>query len=264
MLSPYIGPMAGVDVASGTLGADVAGRATAGQLDSEVTVVVRELRFTDRSDATPDQIAAEIGVPLSTMIELLEDPDGTIDLTVPIAGDIDSPEFDYSKVIWSAIVRVLRAAIVAPFKLVSASISLIGAASKTGSDDGGGMATEQVPALAPVSFQPGEKTLTFDARSAVAGFQQLLEQRPKMSLKLCGMAVAKDLEARAGQIDEAQREKEVSRLTPQLRLLAQERMLEVGRELTGKSKVDAARVRLCEAPRVDLSDAGEPRVEVTF
>ena len=128
----------------------------------KIPAKVIDLGFADRPEAGSDRISRSVGVPLSTIIDLLQDADGSIDFNLPFEGDLLSPEFDYSDMIWSGIFRVLRALIVSPLKLISASIDL---ASATGSRDAGtAAAATTAPALASLTFPPGEVTLAAELR----------------------------------------------------------------------------------------------------
>ena len=186
-VNPYAGPAIGLDIVDGKLIANAEARADAGQLKGEIRAKVIDLGFADRPEAGSDRISRSVGVPLSTIIDLLQDADGSIDLTLPFEGDLLSPEFDYSDMIWSGVFRVLRALIRAPFKLISASASLLTA---TGDAAGAEADTKAgaAPQLAPIPFAPAQETLGPEGRSAVAALQQVLQARPKLRLRLCGVA----------------------------------------------------------------------------
>ena len=146
-VNPYVGPEVGLDIVEGNLIADAEARADAGQLKGEIRAKVIDLGFADRPEAGSDRISQSLGVPLSTIVDLLQDADGSIDFNLPFEGDLLSPEFDYSDMIWSGIFRVLRALITHPFKLISASIDLMSA-----TNEGGKAAA---PGPTPIPFAPG-------------------------------------------------------------------------------------------------------------
>ena len=145
-VNPYVGPEVGLDIVEGNLIADAEARADAGQLKGEIRAKVIDLGFADRPEAGSDRISQSVGVPLSTIIDLLQDADGSIDINLPFEGDLLSPEFDYSDMIWSGIFRVLRALITQPFKLISASIDLMSATNEGGKAAAPGPTTDPVRA----------------------------------------------------------------------------------------------------------------------
>lgn len=262
-INPYVAPHIGLDLIQGQLIADAEAKAAAGQLKGELRTTVSGVRFADRPEAGSDRISKSVGVPLSTIVSLLEDSDGTIDITLPVEGDLLSPEFDYSDAIWSGLYRVLRALITSPFKLVSASVALV-----SGMDSGSGLGETTVaatgPALAPLTFAPGETVIAGASRDGVVGLRQLLKDRPRMHLSLCGVATAQDLEPLLADVAEQDRAAATAHAQAELKDLARQRMTEVRNALTEGSGVDRGRVPVCPEPRVMTADLGAPRVELGF
>ena len=127
-LSPYLGPRLGLDFRRGNLSADAVVAATAGQLDGTLRARMTDVRVADRPAAGADEITRSIGVPLSTLIRLLEDRDGGIRVSLPIEGDLASPDVNYRRAIWSLLPRVVRAFFRSPVGFVSSATSLAQAA----------------------------------------------------------------------------------------------------------------------------------------
>lgn len=261
-VNPYVGPEVGLDIIEGNLIANGEARADAGQLKGEIRAKVIDLGFADRPEAGSDRISRSVGVPLSTIIDLLQDADGSIDFKLPFEGDLLSPEFDYSDMIWSGIFRAQRALIVSPFKLISASIDLMSATD--GGDGGTATAATTAPALAPLTFPPGEAALAGGTRDAAVGLRQVLQDRPKMQLSLCGVATANDLDLMIAGVPEAGRAAAAEQATAKLQELARLRTKQVQDTLTEGGEVERARLRVCPQPRVDVADRGPPRVELGF
>lgn len=260
-VNPYLAPQVGLDITAGKLIFDAEGKAEGGQLTGELRPTVAGLRFADRTGAGSDQVSRSIGMPLSTIIGLLEDADGTIALTLPVEGDLLSPDFDYSSVMWSGLYRVLRALITSPFKLVSASVSLL-----TAGDGGAGEAAAAgSPMLTPLAFAPGETGLSSSAHEAIVGLRQMLKDRPRMRLTLCGVATSQDLDQLIGNVRGREREVATAKALPRLPELARARMIQVRDALTEGGGADRrGQVPVCPEPRVAPSDPGVPRVELGF
>lgn len=126
--SPYFGPATGIDVVGGEFSIGAAATVTAGDLDGRVRVRLEGVRMADR----PPTIRP-VGEPISTLIRLIEDSDGSIEVTMPVSGTVAAPQFGYWGAAWALLPRVLRAFVLAPGTFVSATWSLLAA---TGEDDG--------------------------------------------------------------------------------------------------------------------------------
>ena len=255
-VNPYVGPELGLDIVEGNLIADAEARADAGQLKGEIRAKVIDLGFADRPEAGSDRISQSVGVPLSTIIDLLQDADGSIDINLPFEGDLLSPEFDYSDMIWSGIFRVLRALVTHPFKLISASIDLMSA-----TNDGGEAAA---PGPTPIPFAPGAATLESDSRSTLLGMQQILRDRPKMRLRLCGVATDADKVALGSPIPTGSSPEAEAAARAPLEDLARKRMAAVQEALMEGAGIERSRLPLCAEPRIASVESGPPRVEVGF
>ena len=123
-LSPYLGSQLGLDFLRGTLSVDAVAAATAGQLDGTARVRMTDVRVADRPGTDTDEITRSIGVPLSTLIRLMEDRDGGIRVNLPIEGNLASPEVNYRRAIWNLLPRVLRAFVRSPVGFVSSARAL--------------------------------------------------------------------------------------------------------------------------------------------
>lgn len=126
---PYLGPKIGLDVFRGTLtlGADAA--VADGQLDAEVRTRLTGVRLRDRQTAESAATSRALGIPLSTLIRLIEDRDGAIDVTVPLRGDLLSPDVRYGPAVWSLLPHVLRALVTSPVQFISSAVEVIQATS---------------------------------------------------------------------------------------------------------------------------------------
>ena len=254
-VSPYVGPEIGLDLVGGTIDVDARAGAKTARLEGELKATVKDAAFADRPGAGGDAISRSIGLPLNAIVDLLEDPDGTIDVVIPFEGDLASPDFDLSQVMWTGFVRVLRALVTAPFKLVSASVSLL-----SGSDQSGGAAEsgKAVFTIEPIPFPAGSAALDAGAPPRIKSLVQVLKDRPRLHLKICGIAAQADLGAKPAP------QAPTPEQTAALARLAAGRMDAVARELTAAGGIASERIERCPAPVVDPSDTGGPRVAVRF
>ncbi|MBX3516558.1 MAG: DUF748 domain-containing protein [Rhodospirillales bacterium] len=127
-LSPYLGPQLGLDFQRGNLTVDADVAAATGRLDGTLRARMTDVRMADRPGAGSDEVARAIGVPLSTLIRLMEDRDGGITISLPIAGELPSPEINTRQAVWSLLPTIARAFFRSPVRFVSSATSLARAA----------------------------------------------------------------------------------------------------------------------------------------
>ncbi len=110
-LTPYTAQFAGYAVKEGQLDLDVHYRIQNRQLVGDHRLVASNLIVGDKVEGGTDA-----GLPIRLAVALLKDKDGRIDLQVPIEGNVDAPEFAYSKIMWQAVKKILVNIAAAPFR----------------------------------------------------------------------------------------------------------------------------------------------------
>jgi hypothetical protein len=109
-----------------------------------------------------------INLPLDLAIALLTDSNGKIDLSVPVRGNVDNPEFAYGQLVWQAIRTVLTNIVTAPFRALASLF--------------GGNA-EKVDAI---GFEAGRALLAPPEREKLTRVAGVLKQRPQLRLVIEG------------------------------------------------------------------------------
>ncbi|MFO1119262.1 MAG: DUF748 domain-containing protein [Rhodospirillales bacterium] len=251
-LSVYAAKAIGLNVESGRLSLDVSASANEGNLKGLLDLTLRDLGFSPLSAADAERLSAAVGVPIETIVGLLQDDQGRIRLSLPIAGNLASPSFDPTDAIRQALTGALQAAVLAPFQLAFAPVALIAKAA------GGGPMTMQ-----PIPFAPGSAELDGAAQDMAAALVRVLQEREKLNIKVCGRATASDLTA-ALRADGAPaegpgRDAAVERLAPQLWSLAGERTARTRDALITQGGAKARQVGECRI-QYDPTDTGPPRV----
>lgn len=163
LLSPYSATFAGRRIASGTLSLDLHYKLNDGQLLGENRVLMEKFTLGERVESP-----SAVSLPLDLAIALLTDADGKIDLSVPVRGNVDQPEFSYGPLIWQAIRTALTNIVTAPFRALA---SLFGGT------------TEKVDAIA---FEAGRAQLAPPEREKLTRVIAVLKQRPKLRLVVEG------------------------------------------------------------------------------
>ena len=108
---------------------------------------------------------AEFNVPLKTALYVVKDKNGKIDIDLPVAGNINSPEFSYKKIIVKTLVNFLVKVGQAPFKALS---GLFGGREN----------------IDEVAFDPTVNTLSAENYSQLNEIAKMMEQRPELKATL--------------------------------------------------------------------------------
>ena len=252
-LSPYASRAVGVTLESGNLQAEATAKATAGQLQGVIDIKVADLAV-GSANSRQSGASSIVGVPVDTVIGLLQDNDGRIRLTVPFAGDLTSPAFDFSNAIDKALSGALQAAVTAPFRLAYLPVDLIV-----------GMTQSGPPTLKPIPFTAGEATVGVEGERVLEALALVLEQRPSLRIKVCGRATQLDREALLASEDFSVSESlppgQLERLEGELGALAYDRTLAVRSALIREHGIKGRQVQECRAS-YDAGDNGPPRVEI--
>lgn len=243
--NPYLDRFTGWTATRGSLTAAASYTLLGTRLDARHDVVVRGLEVA-RSGAR-DEVEQRLGLPLGFLVSLLKDARGEIRLSVPVAGDLSTREFDFREAIWGAVRNLAIRLLALPFSRVG---------SLAFSEDSKVAAV----ALAPVVFEPGTVRLLPAMASHLDRIAAFLRDAPSVALRLAPIFTQADLDAlkqergRAGLAEE---------LPPAaLRDLGTGRLDVVRQSLAERGGVDAGRI-VGSPRRVPLVEAaGAPRVEL--
>jgi outer membrane protein OmpA-like peptidoglycan-associated protein len=162
-LSPYAGRYAGYAIEKGTLSLTVHYKVDKGQLEAQNQIFLDQLTFGDKVDS-PDATR----LPVQLAISLLKNSRGEIDISLPVSGSLDDPQFSVGGIIWKVIANLLTRAITAPFSLLM----------------GGGDSNE----LGTVGFDPGSAELSDNARERLDTLVSKLKDKPSLKLEATGRA----------------------------------------------------------------------------
>jgi len=159
--NPAVMTFAGYQIASGRLSLNLNYKAKDGELNGSNQIIIKKVVL---GDEVPDFAGKKL--PLGLAIALLEDADDTIDVTVKIAGNVDSPAFSASGLVWQAISNVLTNVATAPFRALAAIMGL-------GGEEG-------------VNAVPGEVVFLAVDQDRLERFGEYLITRPNSNLEIIG------------------------------------------------------------------------------
>lgn len=158
--APYSGRFAGYSIRQGKLSVDLNYQVNDRKLAADHKFVIDQLELGDKVDS-PDAVS----LPLKLAIALLKDRNGTIDLDLPVQGDLDDPEFRVGPIVWKVLVNLLTKAVTAPFALL-------------GNLFGGG---EEINLI---EFQPGNAVLDAANQEKLQALAKGLVERPGLQLSV--------------------------------------------------------------------------------
>jgi hypothetical protein len=157
-LNPYAMTFAGWKITDGRLGTELRYLVQDRQLKGDNRMVVDNIQL-------GDEVADYQGMrlPLRLAVAILEDSDGRIDLSLPVAGSLDAPDFSYGHLVWQALRNVLVKVATAPFRALF-----------------GGEGFDEIYADA------GDDRIPPPEREKLHKLAELLAKRPKLKLALGG------------------------------------------------------------------------------
>jgi hypothetical protein len=162
-LSPYSVKYVGYGIEKGKLSMKVKYTIDDRKLTAENNIVLDQLTFGEKIEG-PDAIK----LPVLFAVALLKDRNGVIDVSLPITGSLDDPQFSVAGIVIRIIVNLIVKAVTAPFSL------LAGLA--------GGAGVE----LSYLDFAPGRIALEPDTDKKLQTLAKALTDRPGLKLDLAG------------------------------------------------------------------------------
>jgi uncharacterized protein DUF748 len=161
--SSYSVPFAGRQIATGSLDLELGYRVDQGELLGENRIVLREFELGDKVDHP-----GAMSLPLGLAVALLKDPDGRIDIDLPVRGDVNDPDFSYGGVVWKALGNLIIKIVASPFALLG---NLVGA---------------EANELEYLFFLDGRADLTPPEQYKIQKIAEVMALRPELVLEIPG------------------------------------------------------------------------------
>lgn len=114
--NPYLDKYTAWTATNGTLSVSGSYKLDGAQLETHHDLVVRGLEVVP-IDAR-DEVERRIGLPFGMLVSLLKDSRGEIRLSLPVAGDLSTREFDYHEAIWGAVRNLSIRLLALPFSKI--------------------------------------------------------------------------------------------------------------------------------------------------
>ena len=162
-LTPYTVSFAGRRIDDGRLELDLRYKVDQGKLKGENSIVIDRLTLGDKVD-----YPGAMSLPLGLAVALLKKPDGTIDIDLPVTGDVNEPEFSVAGVVFRAFANLIVKLATSPFRLLG---GLVGADSED---------------FDRIEFTPGTAAFSPPEEEKLAKLGEALALRPGLGVKLPG------------------------------------------------------------------------------
>lgn len=166
-LTPYSGKFAGYRIRKGRLNLDLHYQIDQGQLKADNRLVLEDLQLGEQVDS-PDAVS----LPIRLAVALLKDTKGNIEIELPVAGDLNNPEFSVMPIVWQTLRNLVLRATQAPFKFIAR------------------LAGDSQADLSQLSFAAGSSTLDPTTKQSLGTLAAALQERPQLILEVEGMSAA--------------------------------------------------------------------------
>ena len=163
-MSPYSIKYIGYGIERGELTFKVKYKIENRKLDAQNQIILDQLTFGEKVDSP-----TATKLPVLLAVGLLKDRNGVIDVSLPISGSLDNPEFSVGGIILRIIFNIITRAVSSPFALI-------------GSAFGGGSGAE----LSYIEFDYGRSNLTESAEEKIKTLATAMNNRPALELDISG------------------------------------------------------------------------------
>ncbi|HEY7774722.1 MAG TPA: DUF748 domain-containing protein [Marinagarivorans sp.] len=162
--TPYSVKFAGRKITNGRLDLNLQYAFDQGKMQGKNDLVLKSFDLGESVDHP-----GAMDLPLDLAVALLKDGDGKITLNMPVAGDVNSPEFSVGDIVGQALVKILKSAVTSPFRLLA---GLVGG----NADDFG-----------KVEFSAGRSDITPPEKEKLDSLAKAMLERPALALKVAGI-----------------------------------------------------------------------------
>ena len=249
--SPYTIDAIGTYFPSGRLDLTSSLKIGEGKIDMENKLVFKELEAETVQGELADKLNNQLPVPLDLALTMLRDGAGTIELKIPLKGDLDDMNIGVTDIIITALGKSISVAVV-PY-LAYTTLGPAGALAFLGAKIGSSLLHTDLPSL---EFESGGTVLTEDHSVTLDKVGKIIEKNEE-NYSICAKVSINELnrgDRNKGQnkIPEAARKK--------LFKLGETRSLAVKEYLLSHYEIDEKQLLICN-PGINFKEGDKPRIE---
>jgi hypothetical protein len=189
-VSPYTINAIGTHFPTGILDYSSQLKINDGKIDMENTLVFTDLE----SKAVVGELAAKLDnqlpIPLNLALSMLRDRDGTINLDIPVSGEMSNLHLGLTNIIITALSKGITVA-VAPY-LAYTFLGPLGAVAFVGAEVGESLLHTNLPVL---KFEPGAKVLTAEHKKILNTIGKTIAEDKQSNYSICTRVQHNELSA---------------------------------------------------------------------
>lgn len=252
-LTPYSRDGLGLILKSGSLDMDMRLLSREQRLKGEMDLVLHQ--FEVESARTENSLQNQIPLPLNVALDALRDRDNVIRLKIPVTGDPARPDFDFGDVLRKALTKALgKGALTYLSYTLQPYGTLVTVARYLGEE------ISRVR-LQAVEFEAGMSTLDEEDSKYLDKLARILDERPRLDIRLCGVATRRDLDKLRGTEAASDAPAPTDEENRLLMELAARRASAVKTYLVEHRGVDASRLAGCQ-PHLEMKKKAVPRTDL--
>ncbi|WP_455210235.1 DUF748 domain-containing protein [Kaarinaea lacus] len=248
MFSPYSVSAAGYKVRSGRVNVSLMGEIDDDAVKANTKIVAQRLNLDATSDEARGKSAQKLGIgmPIDAALAMMKDKKGNISIDVPVSGNLQDPNFAFGPAFRGAMTQAIKKASItyAAYALQPYGSILFGAQM---------LNKAMALRLESVRFDAGEDELDDRAKKYLEKIASLMNDRPGISLTLCGNATVSDRNEL--------RSRNVNKLEEELITLAEQRGDNIRNYLISEHGIAADRFFDCQ-PEVTNDKSAQPEVRL--
>ena len=253
--SQYAARFIGYRIDSGQLNIDYGVELKNNKIDANFKTLLEKFEVGDLQDHEQSELNEELGVPLPMALNLLRDSDDNIELEMPIDGDVNSPDVSIASVISTVSVKAIKNAVIyhySPLGMLSLASGVLDLATAL--------------RFEPVKFGVSSVELGATGTEQLEKVVQLMTDKPKIKMVICGVAVQSDIPAEQPSDSSVQPQSEKPKISKQeaeaIIALAKQRQRNVIEYISEKG-IDKSRLVGCNV-KVDDDSQSQARVEISI
>ena len=162
--SPYSARFAGYLIDKGKLDLNLNYKINNNKLKAKNHIFIDQFEFGDSVDS-PEATS----LPLPLAVGIMKNLKGEIDISLPISGDLNDPDFNIGGVVVTAFTNLITKIITSPFAILGSLVE--------GGDD-----------ISSVNFLAGQTSLDVNQTNNIIKLTKALKDRPKLNLEIRGVA----------------------------------------------------------------------------
>lgn len=278
-VSSYTSQSMGYGLKSGVVDTVIKGSIKQQQIDTKVDLIIDSIEVVETDKEKASEISGASGMSIDLALSTLKDKNNQIDLELPIGGDIKKPDFDLSLIINKAMGIAMKAASMSYLKHSLQPFSSLLTLYNLASD-----AASKI-SLAPIYFDANKTNLGGEQKELLGKVSNILNERPGIKIKTCGVASLSDqtvisqqlLDAKKQAYKDQQKGKKISKkaldealakltvedseITQVMKNLADNRSAKIKAHLTGQLNIKPSRILNCLST-LNIEKESKPSVEL--